>query len=213
MHPKTQRRNLFDIGLMLLRQGSAPSSVDFLQWLNANRDLAEGKDARGKTLLHHTIELLQKESEWGVQIPLAVLSANPAAAKELDNERRSPLHVALSFGSPASLAIPVLQAWPGAVKQRDRHGALPLFQALHGAVNRFGSHKQAPPAVILAVLASWPDAASEQTGHCRTPLHAAMDNRAPAEVVRALLEAWSGKCFLHPHCLSYWSTPLLNFPP
>jgi hypothetical protein len=198
MHPKTQRRNLFDVGLVLLRQGSAPSSVDFLQWLNANRDVAEGKDARGKTLLHHTIELLHtsKESEWGVQIPLAVLSANPAAAKELDNERRSPLHAALSFGSPASLAIPVLQAWPGAVKQRDRRGAVPLFQALYGAVTRFGSHKQAPPAVVLAVLASWPDAASEQTGHCMTPLHAAMDNRAPAEVVRALLEVWSVVFFL-----------------
>eukprot|EP00957_Ditylum_brightwellii_P157509 11988474-Ditylum_brightwellii.AAC.3 len=75
--------------------------------------------------------------------------------------------------------VALLEVWPEAVKNKDRHGSTPLHVACY---------KGASPDVVAHLLKSWPETIKEKDRCDYTPLHVAC--HASCEVTPLLLNAW-----------------------
>lgn len=73
-----------------------------------------------------------------------------------------------------------LGAYPPGIRVANDSGWTPLFCAIHARND---------PAVILHLLTVWPGCARYEDREGDFPLHAALENDASYDVIRALLEA------------------------
>ena len=116
---------------------------------------------------------------------LATLSANPAAASDVDPRTgNTPLHFVCCNGAPRDLVEPLLQANPTAAATADLDGFLPLVGALSCG---------AAADVIDLLLAANPAAASTKVDG-RTPLHYAVSHGCDVRVTKALVRLFPDAC-------------------
>lgn len=124
-----------------------------------------------------------------------LLSDDPAAARNTDNQERTALHMAIAKGRPADIILAILAAWPAAAAVEDEDGALPvftwirtsvelpLFTALHAANPQAVTIRDAwgalllhyaalsTPAICAAVLSANPAAAMVGDSKGWLPIH------------------------------------------
>uniref|UniRef100_A0A7S2E7D9 Uncharacterized protein n=1 Tax=Ditylum brightwellii TaxID=49249 RepID=A0A7S2E7D9_9STRA len=111
------------------------------------------------------------------------LEEQPEAARQKDENGRTPLHiVCLCREVPLDLVSVLLSLWPDAVKKKDGQGFIPLHYAL-----MFGASSLD---IVSALLNTWPDAAKQENRLGLTPLHIAFCIAVPFEIVSVLLSAW-----------------------
>ena len=123
-------------------------------------------------------------------VALAVLEANPDAAKDMVSNDSStlPLHLAIQMKRSLDIVQALLDVYPKAAEvtmMRERDEKLPLSHALTSGVS---------DDVVLALLATFPDAAKAKSlyyyGLEMLPLHFAVRERCSQELVKSLLGAY-----------------------
>ena len=109
-----------------------------------------------------------------------VLSKFPEAAQRKNHFGHLPLHRALDGRASTNCLRLLLDAFPGAVKERDMRGRSPLSAACeHGEY----------PAIEL-LLAIWPEAVREHNFVGQLPLHVACCHHAPLKAIQLILSAY-----------------------
>ncbi|XRB03151.1 ubiquitin carboxyl-terminal hydrolase [Pycnococcus provasolii] len=112
----------------------------------------------------------------------ACLSAYPGKAREKDNNRLLPLHLAAICRAPADVVRMLLDAYPAGAREKDKYGYLPLHSA---------AWFKAPADVVRMLLDAYAEGARGKSNDGSLPLHYAVRNNAPADVVRMLLDAYA----------------------
>ena len=109
-----------------------------------------------------------------------LLKTQPMAAKEIDQEGRTPLHVAASSKACALAVVDLLEAHEAASARRTKLGKLPIHFALEF---------RACTDTVKALLTAHPNAVGESAQR-KCPLHYAVEGHAAPETVRYLAEAY-----------------------
>lgn len=109
---------------------------------------------------------------------------------ERDKHGRTPLTIAICSNASISVVDLLLRANPKAASVHDHLGHLPLHLAC-GAAAGYGEEEYDDQQVQLVrkLLAAFPEAATRESFNGRTALHAAMEARAPVQVVELLVKA------------------------
>ena len=134
------------------------------------------------------------DAKHNVPAVLLVLDAFTAAAKVVDPDGFSPLHLAVAFMAPDELVLNLLQSWPTATTLKTHADKMtPLFYAI--------TNGKTSATTIMSILHVNPSAAKDFCVEGRTPLHIAVGRKYAArengsDVVAALLAAWpdAAKC-------------------
>lgn len=108
---------------------------------------------------------------------------------ERDKHGRTPLTIAICSNASVSVVDLLLRANPKAASVHDHLGHLPLHLAC-GAAAGYGEEEYEDQQVQLVrkLLAAFPEAATRESFNGRTALHAAMEARAPVQVVELLVK-------------------------
>ena len=126
--------------------------------------------------------------EWD-ELAASGYTADKEFCMIIDEKKRTPLHIAVSFGAPVAVVQALLRTWKPATAIADVRRALPLHLAVAS---------DAAPDVVKALLVANPEAARRPFNfghsdlHGYTALHWAVENAAPA-VVALLLETEPGR--------------------
>ena len=155
-----------------LKLSALPHISDFKTY-NVGRTLAI---MPSKTLVH---ALMRKNWE------AAEAMVTPEAAKQKDIMGRVPLCTAISYKAPEKLLASIISANPGAVRENDSFGDLPLQVALkHGLVRPLAPH------VPAQILAAYPEAAKLPDRFGDLPLNYVLEHGANSHLVAQLLDLY-----------------------
>ncbi len=115
----------------------------------------------------------------------ALIAAYPAAAAAKDLRERTPLHWAAERKASPGVLSALLEAHIEACRAVDADGSVPL----HLASANPGADAEEADARVAALIGAHPASSSAVDRAGRTPLHYAAARKAPASVVRRLLDA------------------------
>ena len=178
--------NAFAASAKYLEQGADLDVDVFEEWFQVQNNGAwlRKKDTKGQTPLHLALYYTNP-----APVVLALIEADPDAAKEKDDRGDTPLHVAITVNSPEVVLFSLVAAWSGAIREKNAKGATPLLAALNNV--------DIPQAVVFALVAACPLAARDKDEHGNTPLYNVLRmNDSPAAVaptvgvVEALLDVY-----------------------
>lgn len=156
-------------------------------------------DRRGRNCLHAACS--KTPSLEVVQAILKACGRHGDIVLERDKNGRTPLSIAVSSNNDLEVIERLVICHNRAVNVGDHLGNLPL----HLACAKYEGDQPQLVALLLDVL---PKAAGRENNTGRTPLHTAIENNAPCEVIRMLVEGKYSSfihSFIHIHyvyCIS-----------
>lgn len=176
-----------------------------LELLEANADAAMSDLVHmGDLPLHQSIR-----KGYSEEVIIAILTAFPQAAKELDHTGSTPLSSSIEQKCPDAIILTLLQANPNAAMAQKLDDDLPLHQAIK---MNFSEE------VVLAILCVHPEACKKKDANGSLPLNTAVEMKCSDKVIFTLLEKYSdaatnetqeGELLLHQALRMGYSEPII----
>ena len=98
------------------------------------------------------------QNNASIKSVVAVLDVWPGAAKEIDENGRTPVHFMMQNKAPVESVVALLGACPSSAKEKDEYGNTPL---------NYMMQNKAPVESVAAVVDAWPGAAKDLTNQRR----------------------------------------------